>query len=57
MAIIIKKRQLVQLYSYNQLKSIYGSNDKQVRAIKKYLKNGLGASINFSLQAFSRINN
>jgi len=57
MAIIIKKRQLVQLYSYNQLKSIYGNNDKQVKAIKKYLKNGLGASINFSLQAFSRINN
>lgn len=47
------------LYSYNQLKAIYGDKDKQVIEVKEYLlclngSNGIIDAHNASLEAFKR---
>jgi hypothetical protein len=47
---------MIKLYSYNQLKMLYGDNDIQVINIKKYLdKLGDKLYTNYSLEAFKRL--
>lgn len=52
---------MAKLYSYNQLKNLYGDDDEQVKAIKRHLdginpNNDLSAaSHNNSLEAFRRL--
>ena len=51
------------LMSYNQMKSVYGSDDQQVIDIKKHLDNvsissdGSVAYSNYDLEAFKRLTN
>jgi len=43
------------LYSYNQLLSLYGENDSQVKTIKKMLGISFSDIHNRTLEAFKRI--
>ena len=45
----------MRLYSYNQLKELYGKDDKQVKLIDNHIKLIGECSTNRELEAFRRI--
>ena len=47
----------MKLYSYNQLRSIYGDTDAQVILIRKHIESIGYCESNITLEAFRRIDN
>jgi len=43
-----------KLYSYNQLKALYGEEDRQVKLINDFIKNIGDCTENRTLEAFKR---